>query len=572
MQPLPQRLQVVVGSLIAVWLALQVHSAFVHTPTHDEAWHLPIGLAIWETGQFDQDRINPPLVRLIASMPYRLFGGSVDFAGCQSEADYARRFVKTVSGDDRVPYAWGRIAMALLTLGGGLLLAQMAGRAFGPTASLLAVLFYFTDPNIAAHGDLVTHDAPAAVAFVTILGSLLRYLETPTYRRASVIGLALAFGLLCKFTALIWCPIIAVAVLAPCIREGGQRILASAGALGICVLVAVLVVNSCYLFDGFGEPLGKHAFESVKMKSVAGVGLGALPMPLPRDFILGVDQMFHIVEQTHTSYLNGKWESVGFRSYYLMCWLYKTPLVLTLASVTGLVMAAMRFRMSVEIRRTLLLAIPATLAVVVPASFASNQLGYRYMLPVYPFMILFAAGGVGIWYQQNKTRQKSSIVYLVAFVSLLSLRYHPHHLTYFNEIAGGPRRGGEHLIDSNLDWGQSLHELRDYVAENDIQLDGLAYFGTYPPTELDLNVPLPPFLQPTVGTYAVSQNFVYGRPHVVTQPDGTVVSVPVANLFYFQMFEPQKVVGNSIAVYEITADDVELFNSVAQEMMDAGEL
>lgn len=37
---------------------------------------------------------------------------------------------------------------------------------------------------------------------------------------------------------------------------------------------------------------------------------------------------------------------------------------------------------------------------------------------------------------------------------------YPHYLAYFNELAGGPRNGYQSLVDSNLDWGQDLKELR----------------------------------------------------------------------------------------------------------------
>ena len=36
----------------------------------------------------------------------------------------------------------------------------------------------------------------------------------------------------------------------------------------------------------------------------------------------------------------------------------------------------------------------------------------------------------------------------------------PHYLAYFNTVSGGPAHGSEHLIDSNLDWGQDLVGLK----------------------------------------------------------------------------------------------------------------
>lgn len=58
------------------------------TPTHDEYWHLPIGLAMWESGRFDQDRINPPLVRLWAAFPLYVSGVRLDVESAERESDY----------------------------------------------------------------------------------------------------------------------------------------------------------------------------------------------------------------------------------------------------------------------------------------------------------------------------------------------------------------------------------------------------------------------------------------------------------------------------------------------------
>ena len=49
-----------------------------------------------------------------------------------------------------------------------------------------------------------------------------------------------------------------------------------------------------------------------------------------------------------------------------------------------------------------------------------------------------------------------------------TLRQHPHHLAYFNEIAGGPANGWRLLVDSNLDWGQDLKRLAAWMRENGV--------------------------------------------------------------------------------------------------------
>ena len=66
-----------------------------------------------------------------------------------------------------------------------------------------------------------------------------------------------------------------------------------------------------------------------------------------------------------------------------------------------------------------------------------------------------------------------------------SASIHPHYLAYFNWVSGGPDRGSEHLIDSNLDWGQDLVTLDRWLRANHPgRRVGLAYFGQINPSLL----------------------------------------------------------------------------------------
>jgi hypothetical protein len=62
-----------------------------------------------------------------------------------------------------------------------------------------------------------------------------------------------------------------------------------------------------------------------------------------------------------------------------------------------------------------------------------------------------------------------------------TLRNHPHHLAYFNEIGGGPANGWRLLVDSNLDWGQDLKRLATWMRENGVPRLKLSYFGSADP-------------------------------------------------------------------------------------------
>ncbi len=109
---------------------------------------------------------------------------------------------------------------------------------------------------------------------------------------------------------------------------------------------------------------------------------------------------------------------------------------------------------------------------------------------------------------------------MCAVVSLGGLLSHPFELAAFNLLAGGPDGGRYHLVDSNLDWGQDLGTLAKWMQQEQVDSIGLAYFGTVDPAAVGIHFREPPST-PQPGLYAISVNFVMGRPHVIL--DGQAV-------------------------------------------------
>ena len=44
-----------------------------------------------------------------------------------------------------------------------------------------------------------------------------------------------------------------------------------------------------------------------------------------------------------------------------------------------------------------------------------------------------------------------------------ALAVHPHHLSYFNALIGGPANGYRYLVDASIDWGQDLKRLAAWL-------------------------------------------------------------------------------------------------------------
>lgn len=68
----------------------------------------------------------------------------------------------------------------------------------------------------------------------------------------------------------------------------------------------------------------------------------------------------------------------------------------------------------------------------------------------------------------------------------------PHHLAFFNCGSGGVDAGHKYLLNSNLDWGQDLVLLKEWISSN--RLSGrpyLFYYGCCNPRDVGIDFELP---------------------------------------------------------------------------------
>ena len=116
-----------IALLLTLQAALGLDAARRLTVTHDEYWHLPIGLRIWQAGRFDEDVINPPLVRLWTALPLAMAGIPAGDAGERpTPLEIGDAFLHA-NRERYVQCVWaGRAMIVLLTaLTGALLAARL---------------------------------------------------------------------------------------------------------------------------------------------------------------------------------------------------------------------------------------------------------------------------------------------------------------------------------------------------------------------------------------------------------------------------------------------------------------
>ena len=138
--------------------------------------------------------------------------------------------------------------------------------------------------------------------------------------------------------------------------------------------------------------------------------------------------------------------------------------------------------------------------------------------------------------------------------------HHPHYIGFFNRLAGGPEAGQHHLNHSNIDWGQDVYGLLEFVEENPgVQPLRCAYFGHCSPDLFGIETePIEPWGKVTDGVpsqnpgwYVVSTEYLIGsdwRAPGATIDLNTHQTGPYG---YFRSIKPWARIGTSLWLYHV---------------------
>jgi len=601
------------GRLLAVLMlahaALVVHASWRSSPTIDEFAHVPAGLSYWQTGTFGLYHHNPPLAKLVAAVPVLAARPVVDYGGSWARArargeppgqvEFGEDFMRANAARYFELFRRARLPFVLVSLLGMSLVFRCARGFFGTHAGLLAAALWAFEPNLIAHAGLATTDLMATVFFFWAFDALRRAREDPSAGLITLAGVVGGFALLTKFTALVFVPLGVVLALLPRRAPGDEAVPPGARLRLLLVpVIALIVLNVGYRFEGTGQALGSFPFLSPaltkprtggvvphrearfyqmlyeqRQNRFEGSLLGALPVPLPRDYLLGLDEQSFEANPGlpgggYAVALRGEIRRGGWWWYDLYALLVKLPLAIFLLALLAEAAAALVPAARQSVAREFFWMAPVIVLLTVMSAMTGLDIGVRYDLPILPFLFVgiarVAHPGVLAWLGHAG---RAWIAVLLAWLMLATLLVHPHELSYFNELAGGPRGGPRHLLDSNIDWGQDLLELRRVLDRQGVSGPiGLAYFGAVDPALAGVRYHLPP-RDPRVippghavasdgpalppGVYAVSVNFLYGLPHRLLGPGGESVASDEQAFAYFRTLRPFARAGWSIELYRV---------------------
>ena len=455
----------------------------------------------------------------------------------------------------------------------------------GERAGLLACGLWCFNPSLLAHGALITPDAAAAGAGVWAGYTFWRFLKDQTPTAALLAGTLLGAANAVKTTWVIlfvlwpalwllwtWAARRSASELAATngsAPDAGTLPLVAAkggawkrfGSLVLVLVTGVYLLNACYGFEGTFTRLGEFRFVSETLAGpvgaratpgdadgvddgagnrFAGTILSGVPVPVPRNWVLGVDVQRRDFERPHRSYLFGTWRRGGWPHYYLAAFAVKEPL--GLFAVLGLAAVAFTLRPVSRLRDEAVLLVPP-LAVLALVSSQTNMSHHpRYLLPAYGFLFVWCgqavrlAGTGGKRVFGVKVRRASAGLLGVAAAACVvaGVWCVPYPHAFFNAAAGGPLAGHRHLAGSGLDWGQSAGALAAWQrAHPDRPLDGVELEGRLDPAVYGLTTAGVPHV-PRPGRWAIAAG-------ELTEP----------GFARWRDLEPAAVVGGNLRIYEV---------------------
>ena len=473
--------RVAVPALCALFAIAGFFSLRSDSATFDETAHIAAGTAYAERGDFRLNPEHPPLVKFLSGSALSVMGrgglayGSPAWAEGDPWAlgfellrrDPARRLVPA-----RLP---------VLALGVLLLLAVYgwAHELYGRDGALLALALAATCPTLLAHARLVTTDLAAALGATVTLWALWRWLRAPSWRRLLTAGVALGLALLAKYSCVLLVPAVAgLAVLAAATRRVSWR----HAILGIAALgaVAYAVVWAGYGFRYAASPDPGHRFAWEFLESEPGGVPGPVRLArdnrlLPEAYLFGIT---YAQARSHErfAFLDGEESVEGWLRYFPEAFVLKTPIAFLILLVWAVAEGLRRTRGRTFDGWFLALPVLGFAAVSIASRF---NIGHRHLTPIYPIACL-AIAPLAVHVAVRGAKRVAVAILVASCVVSFALAT-PGYLSYFNVIAGGPRGGMRHLVDSNLDWGQDLGRLRAWMDENSVSEIDLAYFGTADP-------------------------------------------------------------------------------------------
>lgn len=617
--------------LILTFVAIvSIFNARNDSAIFDETAHIPAGYSYLEYADFRLNPEHPPLIKNLAAIPLVFmnlgFDTTADFwtTDINGQWDAGRNILWQEGNDaDRIIF-WSRFPIILIALLLGWFVFRWTKELAGTLAGIFALILYSFDPNILGHNHFVTTDIGIAAFGVFSFYYFLRFIKDPSWKNMFIGGIFLGLLQLAKFSSITLFPIYGLVILIyPFVKKCRPgmtndwkfKIKTLGKYLGKGILafgVSVILIWGVYLVNIYKMPQEKldqtieyyfptdDPSAAAKMVNKTSVALNKSIITRPLSgYLLGMAMVFKRVDGGNGAYFMEKVSSSAFRAYFPTVFVLKEPLVMLFFMLVALAISFSKSIRSITYKiirkkhpenciffdfvRHNITSISLFSFVILYSyiSITSNlNIGFRHLFPILPFIYILTAKTIFDFLKKQKEHTKKMFLGgIIGFSVLLiatTISAYPYYMSYFNELAGGPKNGYHYVTDSNADWGQDLKRLKNFVdrynwcPDNSLdsfckiydiqkgQMDKIHlnyfggadikyYFGEQVIDWWDSRRPI------EEGWYALSTNYLMGSIYDTTKPDKE-------SYRWVKNIKPFYQVGTSIFIYYITPEIAQMIN------------
>jgi len=502
---------VVAALLLLLLMAILAGGAALReSVTIDEVSHIGAGVSYLQKLDLRLNEEHPPLPKVLATLPLVLRGTHADYSHISwtvSEKFFPAYLGQWVFGEwlmtkwnNPVPVlAWARLPMLLLTLVLGSVLYVYARRLGGNWGGLLCLSIFVSTPTFLAFGPLVHTDIAVTLFSILTLWRFAEMWQNPDRKNVMLFALSLAGALLSKFTAgILFFAFVAIALstrwrsvpgqpLAKPEARAWRRLRWRVTLRGI--LWAALIV---YLFY-FVFSLNQTTDVLYRLgHGSAAIPLRRLLMP-PWLYLRGV--LMVLITASRPTFILGHSYPHGVWFYFPVLFALKSPLGFLGLLVLAVVFALRQKRRDEGNAPT----IPAELAIhwrvlwvslIVFTAFcllSRLDLSIRHFSVPLALLILLLAPLPRLVERlllsaPTQGRLAAAMVAVLALSCLFTaVRLYPYYFPYINAFSLG-QPAYALVNDSNLDWNQSLPEVKRFADQHGLQKIDLDEHGFNDPT------------------------------------------------------------------------------------------
>jgi len=503
------------GTLVAVLLLALMAvvaggAALRESVTIDEVAHIGAGVSYLQKLDLRMNAEHPPLPKVLAALPLVFRGVHADYT--HPSWSFSEKFFPAYLGqwvfgewllekwnEPKAVLMWARLPMLLLTLVLGWAVYACGRRLGGTWGGLLCLSVYVSTPAFLAFGPLVHTDLAVTLFSLLALWMFAEVWHEPSRNNALLLGLSLAGALLSKFTAGIL--FVAFAVSALSLRwhavpelpknkaeaSKWRRVRWRTTLKG--VLWATLFVYLFYFVLSWNQPTG--ALYRI------GAGPAALffrriLMP-PLLYLRGV--FWVLITSKRPTFLLGRGYPHGVWFYFPVVFILKSPLaflcLLTLSLATALSRKWLGLAgvgvLPADIRlhwRVLWVSLVVFTGV---CMLSPLDISIRHFsVPLILLILLLAPLPRMLAELLGRSRAGAAVaaglvVALAVSCLFTAARAYPYYMPYINALSLG-RPAYTLVNDSNVDWNQSLPEVKRFAEEHGLSKIDLDEYGFSDPT------------------------------------------------------------------------------------------